>query len=179
MVTPGKPALLYVSTVWRLPGERACSGCWHMATLRWRLQKVTIPYGDTWRWVYQCLFYNKKVGVVCNVGGIVLLALWPLCHGRCHLPMAAAGAKWTGACCLSLTRRKLRPSSANHEPGYWNNLPCDWPSTALAYSEWETENRPRSPGFSGCWWPGACGSLNGWPPEELWKQAEPHHRRPV
>ena len=42
---------------------------------------------------------------------------------------------------------ELTPSkrlcSANHWPGYWSNLPCDRPSTAWAYSEQETENRPR------------------------------------
>ena len=27
----------------------------------------------------------------------------------------------------------------------WSNLPCDWPSTAWAYSEQETENGPRLP----------------------------------
>ena len=47
---------------------------------------------------------------------------------------------WT--CFLSLTRSKLRLCSANHRPGYWSNLPCDWPSTAWAYSEQETENGP-------------------------------------
>ena len=31
---------------------------------------------------------------------------------------------------------------ANHRPGYWSNLPCDWPSTAWAYSVQETENGP-------------------------------------
>ena len=45
---------------------------------------------------------------------------------------------------LSLARSKLRLCSANHRPGYWSNLPCDWPSTALAYSEQETENGPWS-----------------------------------
>ena len=45
---------------------------------------------------------------------------------------------------LSLAWRKLRLCSANHRPGYWNNLPSDWPSTAWAYSERETENEPRS-----------------------------------
>ena len=45
---------------------------------------------------------------------------------------------------LSLARSKLRLCSANHRPGYWSNLPCDWPSTAWAYSEQETENGPRS-----------------------------------
>ena len=43
---------------------------------------------------------------------------------------------------LSLARGKLRLCSANHRPGYWSNLPCDWPSTAWAYSEQETENGP-------------------------------------
>ena len=37
---------------------------------------------------------------------------------------------------------KLRLCLANHRPGYWSNLPCDWPSTAWAYSEQQTENRP-------------------------------------
>ena len=45
---------------------------------------------------------------------------------------------------LSLARSKLRLCSANHRPGYWSNLPCDWLSTAWAYSEQETENRPRT-----------------------------------
>ena len=36
---------------------------------------------------------------------------------------------------LSLARSKLRLCSANHRPGYWSNLPCDWLSTAWAYSE--------------------------------------------
>ena len=44
---------------------------------------------------------------------------------------------------LSLAGRKLRLCSANHRPGYWRNLPCDWPSTAWAYSGHETENRLR------------------------------------
>ena len=43
---------------------------------------------------------------------------------------------------LSLARSKLRLCSANHRPGYWCNLPCDWPSTAWAYFEQETENGP-------------------------------------
>ena len=43
---------------------------------------------------------------------------------------------------LSLAWSKLRLCSANHRPGYWSNLPCDWPSTAWAYSEQETENGP-------------------------------------
>ena len=43
---------------------------------------------------------------------------------------------------VSLVRSKLRLSSANHRPGYWSNLRCDWPSTARAYFEQETENGP-------------------------------------
>ena len=44
---------------------------------------------------------------------------------------------------LSLAQTKLRLCWANHRPGYWGNLPCDWPSIAWAYSEQETENGPR------------------------------------
>ena len=43
---------------------------------------------------------------------------------------------------LSLAQSKLRLCSANPRPGYWSNLSCDWPSTAWAYSEQETENGP-------------------------------------
>ena len=50
--------------------------------------------------------------------------------------------KKTRARFLSLARSKLRLCSANHRPGYWSNLPCNWPSTAWAYSEQETENWP-------------------------------------
>ena len=46
---------------------------------------------------------------------------------------------------LSLARSKLRLCSANHRPGYCPaNMSCDWPSTAWAYSEQETENGPWS-----------------------------------
>ena len=45
---------------------------------------------------------------------------------------------------LSLVQRKLRLCSTNLRPGYWSNLPCDWPSTAWAYSEQLTENDSRS-----------------------------------
>ena len=44
---------------------------------------------------------------------------------------------------LSLAWSKLRLCSANHRPGYWSNLPCDWPSTVWAYPEQETKNGPR------------------------------------
>ena len=45
---------------------------------------------------------------------------------------------------VSLAWSKLILCSTNHRPCYWSNLPCDWPSSAWAYSEQETENRPRS-----------------------------------
>ena len=45
---------------------------------------------------------------------------------------------------LSLAQSKLRVCSANHRPGYWCNLSCDWPSTAWAHSEQATENGPWS-----------------------------------
>ena len=44
-------------------------------------------------------------------------------------------------------RSKLRLCSANHRAGYFSNLPCDWQSTAWAYSEQETENGPSSVGY--------------------------------
>ena len=40
----------------------------------------------------------------------------------------------------SLAQSKLRLCSANHRPGYWSNVPCDWPSTVWAYSKQGTEN---------------------------------------
>ena len=53
-----------------------------------------------------------------------------------------------GACFLSLARSKLKICSANHRAGYWSTLPCDWPSTAWAYSEQETEKQPRAANMS-------------------------------
>ena len=66
-----------------------------------------------------------------------------------HVPPAPGPMK-TWARFLSLVQSKLRLCSANHRPGYWCNQPCDWPSTAWAYSEQETENGPRSRSTS-CW----------------------------
>ena len=57
----------------------------------------------------------------------------------------------TWACFQSLAQSKLRLYSANHRPGYWSNLPCDWPSTAWACSKQETENGPGSPGRDELW----------------------------
>ena len=47
---------------------------------------------------------------------------------------------WTRFLYLSHSKRRLCP--ANHRPSYWSNLPCDWLSTVLAYSEQKTENGP-------------------------------------
>ena len=44
---------------------------------------------------------------------------------------------------LSLALSKLRLCLANHRPGYFSNLACDWLSIVWAYSMQETENRPR------------------------------------
>ena len=52
--------------------------------------------------------------------------------------------QWIRAHFLSLARSKLRLCSANHRTGYFSNLACDWLSIVWAYSEQETENRPRS-----------------------------------
>ena len=55
-------------------------------------------------------------------------------HSTLYLPSFTIhiGSSWV--CFLSFARSKLRLCSANHRPGYWSNLPCDWPSTAWAYS---------------------------------------------
>ena len=49
----------------------------------------------------------------------------------------------------SLAESKLRLCSANHKPGYWSNLPCDWLSTAWTYSE-KQKTGPIVKTF--CWW---------------------------
>ena len=52
---------------------------------------------------------------------------------RTHYDVIVMSSRvWIWAHFLSLARSKLRLYSANHRPGYWSNLPCDWPSTAWA-----------------------------------------------
>ena len=63
---------------------------------------------------------------------------------------ARSSSAETRARFLSLAPSKLRLCLANHRPGYWCNLACDWQSTAWAYSEQETENGPRSSHRSHC-----------------------------
>ena len=72
-----------------------------------------------------------------NIYARVILALITL--------VASSSERVTRARFLSLAPSKLRLRSANHRPGYWNNLSCNWPSTAWAYSEQETENGPWYP----------------------------------
>ena len=55
---------------------------------------------------------------------------------------------------LSLAPSELRLCSANHRPGYFSNLACDWLSIVWAYSEQETENGPWC-----CWLYGAADAL--------------------
>ena len=66
--------------------------------------------------------------------------------GRCIIANVSGNGlqpDGTRACFLSLAWSKLKLCSANHRPGYWSNLPCDWPSTAWAYFVHKTENGPR------------------------------------
>ena len=56
-----------------------------------------------------------------------------------HLYWDGAPVSWAWA-----MKTWTRFLSLDHRPGYWRNLPYDWPSTAWAYSEKETENRPWS-----------------------------------
>ena len=62
-----------------------------------------------------------------------------------------------GACFLSLARSMLGLCSANHIPGYWRNLPCDWPSPAWANSEQVAKNGPR-----GIYWNRRLSEIRRW-----------------
>ena len=64
--------------------------------------------------------------VLCCVG------LWNNVYGCLTLEIGQHLIVW--ARFVSLAPIKLRLCSANHRPGYWSNLTCDWPSTAWAYS---------------------------------------------
>ena len=83
-----------------------------------KLNKVCIKGSNRQKWVHMVPRYRSAM---------------------CHIFQVYLGC-WDHF--LSLARSKLRLCTANHRPGYWNNLPCDWPSTAWAYSEQETENGP-------------------------------------
>ena len=83
------------------------------------------------RWSLDCLTFMLKI----------CIRIFKLKRGR----ETVDGTKgvsvwwWPWTCFLSFARStKLRLCSANHRPGYWSNLPCDWP-----YSQQETENRPK------------------------------------
>ena len=82
--------------------------------------------------------------------GTVLTKIWWYFLSKClRVSIIRITTYETWARFLSLARSKLRLCSANHRPGYWTDLSCDWPSTVSAYSEQKTENRP--------WWcPSKC-----------------------
>ena len=88
----------------------------------------------------------------------------------------------TSARFLSLTRSKLRLCSANHRPGYWSNLPCDWPSTAWAYSEQETGNGPWSKvdlNLYGVTWPNVVVKLSNRVESRWMLHSQTHKQRRV
>ena len=61
---------------------------------------------------------------------------------------------------LSLDWSKLRLCLANHRPGYFSNLACDWLSIVWAYSEQGTENGPwlavEISSWGGMWYKSFC-----------------------
>ena len=96
--------------------------------------KVIVMYWcllTLWYWYWLFVYDSWAVSALLSVTKIISYLLTYLLH-------LLSRARF-----LSLAWSKLRLCSANHRPGYWSNLPCDWPSTAWAYSEQETENGPR------------------------------------
>ena len=89
---------------------------------------ASLGHNKLMSFIFQWVFVKKKQ---CQPRPVILLFV---------LNSVIIWMSW--ACFLSLARSKLRLCSASHRPGYWSNLPCDWPSAAWAYSEQETENRP-------------------------------------
>ena len=86
------------------------------------------------KWRPFCLGLNVLMNRnhnTCNSGGRKHTSkwVWQCLQNSSHFVLASI---WTGF--LSFARSKLRLCSANHRLGYWSNLPCDWPSTAWAYS---------------------------------------------
>ena len=80
--------------------------------------------------------------------------IWKWSTIRHHIIMELHNSLWSsiimGFCPLWHAMNELRLCSANHRPGYWSYLPCDWPSTAWAYSEQETENGPSARFYWAC-----------------------------
>ena len=99
--------------------------------------------------IYHIFFTADKIQQWCDIEQIVLLG-----HGPVKQVYTEVKPELTWARFLCRARSKLRLCSANHRPGYWSNLPCDWPSTAWAYSEQETDNGPWSFILKNipCWW---------------------------
>ena len=75
--------------------------------------------------------WNRKAGIH---------FLWP---GPVFCLLLGVSLDYAQPIAGQVTQSKLRLCSANHRPGYWSNLPCDWQSPAWAYSEQGTENGPR------------------------------------
>ena len=86
-----------------------------------------------------CTFRSNSKGII-----VYLIPLGPISQKKfplqiqIDLTLVAQGLDYfeqTRACFLYLAQSELRLCSANPRPGYWSNLPCDWLSTAWAYSE--------------------------------------------
>ena len=115
-----------------------------MDSHHWIIEKTRKRDGSlSGHWMGHLLSYSLSGG---HDGA--MLPIGTVNYSQKHGSRAGEASKTTGsgyrARFLSLARSKLRLCSANHRPGYWSNLPCDWPSTAWAYSEQETENGPWS-----------------------------------
>ena len=129
-----------------------CCGCWCHGDMN---QDTPIQIADS---DAHCIHPTSQMIILLK---IVSRAVWPnmatriqvlawcLCGARAMpepiYPVLLVSSIYdkTRARFLSLAPSKLRLCSANHRPGYWCNLACDWQSTAWAYSEQETENGPR------------------------------------
>ena len=115
----------------------------HVMLLHGKLVLSTIfaeKYTNIWIEYGKLIEMEISITFICLVlPGILLKLVWNELIQQWSEQTGLTRARF-----LSLARSKLRLCSANHRPGYWSNLPCDWPSTAWAYSEQETENGPRS-----------------------------------
>ena len=87
---------------------------------------------EIWRYIwkkkknvnrYSVVLWGWAMGLVC------------VCYKPGPVFCLLLGETW--ARFLPLAWSKLRLCSANHRPGNWSNLPCDWPSSAWVYSKQE------------------------------------------
>ena len=118
---------------------------WPMVPVLWTVFLILNPYLTS---VATSLlsWHLSKFKVICGIqqdhNHICCMSKQIQCFLAGYQSCASVSQHGTRVRFLSLPRSKLRLCSANHRPGYWSNLPCDWPSTAWAYSEQEPENRP-------------------------------------